>query len=211
MKLTHIFEDDERGEVTFPRVATRDLTAAAKARAADPNLRWLGTGVSAYVSQSKSPHQMDNVERISSGEDGTTSYLEAIVNTPAVHDNPFLPKVRSVKREGDLVSVISERLYPYDSKLLFTQKLLEATWERITSDPFPEDVHAQMDALEMIIEQAIHHGVSAGVHNDDFKQAIEFIRNVRRTSGGYPDIHAGNLMWRMTGTMPQLVITDPLA
>jgi hypothetical protein len=116
-----------------------------------------------------------------------------------------------VKREGDLVSVISERLYPYDSKLLFTQKLLEATWERITSDPFPEDVHAQMDALEMMIEQAIHQGVSAEVHNDDFKQAIEFIRNVRRTSGGYPDIHAGNLMWRMTGTMPQLVITDPLA
>lgn len=208
MKLSELHEDQQ---LDMPSAMTPQMQAAVKLRNQDPTLTRLGNGASAIVVQSKSPHQMDNVERLSSGEDGTSAYLQAIANVPAVHDNPFLPKVRSVRRAEGVMSVVAERLHPYDSKKLFTQPLIQAVWEQITSEPFPTDPAEQMVCIDALIETSIFKGVNKYVHNEQFKQAIEFIRAVRKRFGGYPDIHEGNLMWRMTGTMPQLVITDPLS
>jgi hypothetical protein len=44
------------------------------------------------------------------------------------------------------------------------------------------------------------------------RQALRVVRAIKSRSKKYVsvDIHSSNIMWRLAGTMPQLVLTDPL-
>lgn len=214
MKLAQLFEGPEfpwHEQRDMPRRSDKAMQATVKSRMSDSDVEYVGSGASAFVSRSTSPHHMDSVERISLNEDPTAVYLTTIHNTPALHDNPYFPKVRSVVQQGTSASVVAERLRPYRSEKLFTQRLVQAVWDVMTDEPFPEDQEEQYFAIEKFIDDVLKGRKKRQVKDERLIQAAQVIQQIKKQTHGGVDIHDGNIMWRITGTMPQLVIVDPLS
>jgi len=191
---------------------------------------FMGAGINAYVSGNQSPHEMDNVKRLSDATDPTARYLKWLHDHPEAANNPYLPRVMNYRQGKDLSRAKIERLIPLTSPKLLSWPLLTSTWEHMFASPAPthEDINREAneeltdaealeqfagmitDAFDLILrgnEGSRHPRVMQEIIDPQLQQALELLRSIR--NGGYPDIHTGNVMWRMTGTRPQLVITDP--
>ena len=118
-------------------------------------------------------------------------------------NNRFVPVVHDLRisrgKDGNLSYVIKlEKLYKY----------IEIDYEvndHIGSMLFKNYNHDIIDSLHLSLTYP------EIILNNELKQAIRFIQYIAKKKNFKIDMHMGNIMWRITGTMPQLVIVDPLA
>jgi hypothetical protein len=56
-------------------------------------------------------------------------------------------------------------------------------------------------------------GKYGNIKDPELREALDFISKVQSEGKRKftMDLHSGNIMWRITGNRPQLVIMDPLA
>lgn len=188
----------------------------------DSNKReFKGRGAYAYVDQDKSDHELDNVNRVtSSGNmDGGKVYHQTLFKIQHKINNPFFPKIFSDPGRTD--SAIAneykmEKLYPLTSDKImshpsqFQQLLIQLFGQQAAIDEadVPDSMHNRGVLLADWLSEALLHHVE--VRDPQLAEALEIIRSIARRNNLHADLHPGNLMWRMTGTRPQLVITDPL-
>lgn len=216
MKLTNIVErmdvdldddqvwNDDHKERFYPEYQDK-LDAHRKEY---PNRKFIGAGAFSYIDQDQSPHEMDNVHRTHTEElDGGTLWYQMIINTPNASSNPFLPRVISKGRSNGFPTFQVEKLYPL-SKISNDQHILDVFMRQVFGTTNPE-VKSNWDFSEMIF--------SAVDQTSGIKLTPQFQRvasMINRLMDLHPDlgldIHAGNLMVRITGNMPQLVVVDPL-
>lgn len=174
-----------------------------------PDHEYVGSGSNAYVGRSTSPHEMDNVERISTEQDGNAIFLAAIHDTPQIQANPFLPRVRARRTVDGFAFIVVERLQPFTSERIMHEEWFSSWWEQHMLIPLGDHYYPD---LESIFYEAIEHEDVARktIRDPQLHQALKFIRAVSERFTLTVDIHDANMMWRVTGTMPQLVFTDPL-
>jgi hypothetical protein len=181
---------------------------------------------------------VQRVSSIRKGDDeGYHAYAQFLIDNPKLKSNPYFPKIHAVDKYDDteIAEYTIEHLYPFNSpkighedmlmavcRKMFTPKAVDEVKEMAEED---RDRYKHMDPSNHIFN-AIARTISGCVamdtrfternlatHIKDPKlaEAIRVISQVmasNRRAG--KDMHAGNYMWRITGTMPQLVITDPL-
>jgi hypothetical protein len=164
---------------------------------------------------------MDQVHRTARENEGTTVYLKFIHDHPDLHNNPFFPKVKGIRKLSNGVSTIDiERLVPYQQKGLGDNaELLSSLYRQYfgSADSIKQfDAESDEDyasRMRFRFEDAVERAVEYGGRNTTdpyLKQAAHIIQHIRATNDLLIDIHAGNIMWRLTSVGPQLVITDPL-
>lgn len=216
MKLSDIFKDPKQAG-HIPKNAIPLMHSAIKKARDVPSHKHLGTGANAYVYQNEDPQEIGNVKRISATTDPTSKYLQTILSTPDLHDNPFLPRVHEVKRPSKkTVEIQMEKLYSSMASPLVNddeQLMLRALWERYFNRPYPEPQNYKfiVVALVKILNSAVEENHYRFIKDPQLVEALQFIRAFMLKNKAHPDIHYGNVMWRITGNMPQLVITDPLS
>jgi hypothetical protein len=217
--LTEVNQDTEQDGYKYSDHARNALPWVAdevkKARSM-PDHEKMGTGKNAYVYRNNNPHQLDNVTRISSTLDGSVVYLKSVMRDSSLHNNPFFPRVLGMdKTPKDISSFKLERLYESsntritgDDKELF----ILSAWERYFTVPPP--VSRKYPVVSEMVEviNDVCHGDDVNIIRDtDLAEAIAYIQKlVKANPSLLIDLHDGNVMWRITGNMPQLVITDPL-
>ena len=186
----------------------------------DPDHEFVGAGLNAYVHRTNNPHSLDRVHRTSAENEGTNIYLEFIRTHPRLHNNPWFPKVKgSQRRSNGAVTIDIERLVPFDTPGLGDNvELLTSVWERyIPTRAIPERPDDMIDEdfarrLAWRLLDHIEFSIKTGRGSDDpsLRQVHTIITHIRDTHDMLVDIHAENVMWRLTSVGPQLVITDPL-
>lgn len=219
MKLSEIYTL----KPTNPRDTTLDfeinqMTPQLKQRVAqarsEPSHSRVGTGANAYVYKHNTPTDMDYVIRLSDTRDSAARYLKALKERPDLRKNPYLPRVLKITQlDNATVSIKVERLVPFDTpELVQNELMLRSILERITSEDVSHTTPASLSyEIVDIIERGIFYGPNiAHITDNELADAVKFIRMIKDTTKSKADIHIGNIMWRMTGSMPQIVITDPL-
>lgn len=120
-----------------------------------------------------------------------------------------------------------ERLVKIDRPELLDVDLLKSLYEQMFYDSIPgfhkykkSQGKTNVLSAEMILSQIIMNIRQAirlsdpnyliKIKDPDLKNAIRYIKTAATRFGNYVDLHEGNIMWRITGTRPQLVIVDPL-
>lgn len=168
-------------------------------------------------------------------DDAYLTYLKTIQDLEkSGHNNPYFPKIhdlRIVRDENGKLSyhVNMEKLVNINSpKILNNRKLIKSVGDKLVKDPIRlndtdyvehdyaenPDVEDSKEYLKHVIETldvAIENNNYSDIKDENLINALKVINKIKSTYSFLPDIHPGNVMWRITGTMPQLVITDPLA
>lgn len=214
MKLHELNEDWDTSYLSTSLRSTPNaaMTQAVNKARQQPNHKYVGSGAGAYVGRKEDPHEMDNIERISDEEDGTALYLKTIAETPELAKNPFFPRVRQQRTENGVTTAIVERLVPFTSDKMNSIPMLQAVWEDLFNAELPPDDELYEELTKRIEytlrKNRIGQEIRDDIKNPQFKQAIEWLHTNRL---GTADLHDGNIMWRITGNRPQLVITDPFS
>jgi hypothetical protein len=229
MKLSDILEAswDELTNVTFPK----NMRAHMFNKQGQGNNIPVGSGANAAVYRKDDPEHLNTVQRVSSakGTDdrGYHAYAEFLTRYPGLRKNPYLPRLRKVEHTADnVVEYEVERLHPFHDERISHAPTLWALCNRIfTPDrvlkiksAVANDMTSEgKEALKTRIIGTLIMAVNLRdtrqretIQDPLLRQALRVISAVTRHDIVYPDIHEGNIMWRLTGTMPQLVITDPL-
>lgn len=162
----------------------------------------LGSGVSAVAFKSKKPNTVSKISYHSSPNDGYIQYIKAIHKN---QNNPFFPRIYNAKlyqgESDDLYAlyVEMEKLIPLKNERmietaphLFDQVGLD--WDRHR----PEDWNNPQKIREVI----------QSTKNPKFAEALRILSPFMVKFGS--DLHRNNIMVRLTGAGPQLVITDPV-
>jgi hypothetical protein len=216
MKVSDILENNDN----LPDRATTNVRQVIGKARAVPGHKPMGWGVNAYVYKNATPDEMDNVKRISSTSDPTVAYLLAIHNDSTLHNNPFLPRIHKVNSPGkDISEIQMEKLYPLKLPELINdqdQLLMKSLWEQYFITPYPhQEEHPvlALDSLSYKLNQAVVNSSYLNINDKQLIKALKFVKQFIDNSVHiklHSDIHNGNLMWRITGNKPQLVIVDPL-
>jgi len=224
MKLSEIYQTpddnwDEENDMGTVELSPKSSKLVNKHRL-DKNHKYLGSGSYAYVGTNDDDNFGD-VHRIANADDGGSMYLKYIADNPSIMDNPFFPKVREIAsrsktaRDNHQVTIV-ERLLPFRTESIYQNGLLmKAIWSKyftITPQEAVKKYNCSGTAatIPYIIRNAL-----VGYYTDELKdkRLIESIHILAKISGAIgdaePDIHQGNIMWRMAPYQPQLVITDP--
>lgn len=179
----------------------------------DPKHKYVGSGSSAYVGRTDDPHELDTVQRLASEQDGTSLFYQWLLDNPEQASNPYFPRVKSNKTANGVTYTVVERLVPLLNERLMSEPLMQAQWEHMFSSPLrsTDPVEIATDIAEDIDFALGRRGIKQreAIADPQLAEAIQILMTDART--GYPDIHDGNLMWRITGNKPQLVFTDPFA
>jgi len=181
--------------------------------------KYIGAGTEAHVRQSTSPHEMDRVKRVSSATTSVSKlFLNYLYKHRATQTNPYFPKVFAKKTGGGVLEHHVEKLLPLDTpKLLGNEELMEAVWDKMFNVPTTFLGDDYNEAWDELIADTIDHIYDtenlAAIKDEQLKEALRILFNIHETAtqNGIrmnSDLHPGNMMWRMTGNMPQLVITD---
>lgn len=194
-------------------VPNHPMSQAVSAVQKKPNHKYVGSGSSAYVGRTDDPHEMDTVQRLANEKDGTSLFYQWLIDNPVAASNPYFPRVKSNKTANGITYSIVERLVPLLNPRLMSEPLMQSQWEHMFSSPVrntdPEEI--ARDIAEDLDFALGRRGIKQreSIADPKLGEAIELLMTEART--GYPDIHDGNLMWRITGNRPHLVFTDPFA
>lgn len=149
-------------------------------------------------------------------QDGWLAYMRAVhtAQQSGVR-NPYFPVMDDLRIRKDPNGVLSytanlHKLIPFKAEKIASNTLLmKSTYERMFGEECPSKDWA--DILDSITANL---QLSRSLSDPNLKNAMNMIGSIIDSSGEnslMKDIHAGNVMWRITGTMPQLVIVDPIA
>lgn len=179
---------------------------------------------------------------LSNENDGYLAFLRTFIHDQRRLNNPYLPRIYSLKlfkepmdpdsesenekKEQLFGRVEMERLVEIEDPRFLDVNLLKSLYEQMFYGSIPsirsrqtqEDKDAVL-ANNILLE--IVHNIKRALRADDpsalikikdpdLKNAIRYIKTAAARFSSYVDLHPGNVMWRITGTRPQLVITDPL-
>lgn len=221
MRIVDILvEDDRKSEDEWDRSYLNAKVSGEFKRAIsrlrkEPNHEYMGSGTSAYVGRTNDPHSQDSVTRLSSPRSGGSVWLQTIASQPGLYNNPFLPRVIKVGKQSPTQRIVVERLVPLNApKIIGNILLMKSLWEMYFTVDFPADEELRyLDGYFAGVISGVAHGDDPMDHirDADLAQAIQLIQTIRKQTKFFLDLHERNMMWRITGNMPQLVITDPLA
>lgn len=150
-------------------------------------------------------------------DDGYLAYLKAVFDSGS--DNPYFPRiddltVRADKDTGALTYRANlQKLVPFTSdKIYGNDDLMESLYD----DMFTEHTHFYKDfgaaaGIKFNIDAMASSNNYTKIKDPEMKEALLFIEKVRQSGNFTSDLHSGNMMWRITGTRPQLVFSDPLS
>jgi hypothetical protein len=141
-------------------------------------------------------------------EDGYLSYIKMVVEDNS--QNPYFPRVYNVKTfrspEGDIYyDVDLEKLVEFN-RLKNNTELFNSIKEHL----FKDSPSVEENTLDYLLMNAAE-GQRFFIKDPVLLDAMNKIDQVAKTHYHNWDLSQSNMMWRMTGTMPQLVLTDPLA
>ena len=146
--------------------------------------------------------------------DGYLSYIKMVSKNP---NNPYFPKVHKlqVKKGPDgkiYYDADLEKLLPYNTpKIIDNDDLMNSLKEYMFN--FSESLNNDLEYYE--IDRLIKYSLINPqiIKDQNLDYALEKIREIISNSNGlvHNDLSSANMMWRITGNMPQLVITDPIA
>lgn len=221
-----------------------------RARRRDGQL--LGAGAFGHVyGYNKDPgtaEKISNPERVKSlSDDAYYLYLDMLSHNERMQNNPFFPKVYSLKTWKDKIGrvmydVKMEKLQPLN--VLSSEQIIvmgkryftnfenkfnaalkrEIQWKAYTrprSDKPLSDSQKDMNedalknaatrAIASCLDESIKEGVTTHIKDSLLRQAMVLIRGILiRKEDKMNDIHANNIMVRLSPSGPQLVITDPV-
>lgn len=172
-----------------------------------------------------SPKRQNEITKVghkmaASRYDGYREYITAVhAAEQAGVQNPYFPRIHSLKTytsaDGQVHYVVKmEKLVKlFAPEIADNTELITSLCRQMFIDPGPvswQDVSGMAD----LIDRAAANNDTSNIKDKNLIAAIDLInkihnKNINRDS--VVDTHTGNLMWRITGTMPQLVILDPLA
>lgn len=149
-------------------------------------------------------------------EDAYLSYVKMVYDfeMQGIY-NPYFPRIHKLKvrrnDEGGLFYDIDmEKLKPYNI-FEYNDELLQSIKEHMV-DLSKVDDHIKFSPIDRCLRRYLRDSEYDMIVDDNLKFALEKINELRFSNKRFRlDMHEGNIMWRITGTMPQLVITDPLA
>lgn len=188
----------------LPAVTNKDTAAAVHTLHQSPSHEHLGTGAYAYVTARKGDQHHDVVTRTSTVNDPTLKYLNVVAGQS---NNPYFPRVKRIAKDGNVASAIIERLVPYD-RLIDNELLISSLHQMMFSTP-PSPKKEASKSIVSNIKRALQSGDTQHIRDENLKKAVALIHTIGQQNGLSIDLHFNNIMWRITGKMPQLVITDP--
>lgn len=186
----------------------------------------VGNGHFAQVTQHDSPKRLNQVNKVGTAgqvggkgpdprprveEDGYLSYLKMVQDDTS--QNPFFPRIHDLKirkdpETGNLTyNVKLEKLFSFD-KIYDNPELVSSMREHLFN---VENERVEHYSLSTLIYAACNDSDYDLVKDPQFLEAIKKIDAIATRYHHAWDIGPGNVMWRMTGTMPQLVLSDPLS
>lgn len=183
-----------------------------------PEHKFVGAGLNAYVHKTDNQHSLDQVHRTANPDEGTNVYLNFLRTHPKLYNNTFFPRVKDMRTSShDTVTMDIERLHPFTTPGLGDNiKLLTSLWQQYFRWRLPGRARTNdeeyIDDLRWSFLQNLRDAVSSGsgVIDPQLMQAHHVISHIKYKYHQTVDIHANNIIWRLTGVGPQLVITDPL-
>lgn len=227
MKYSEIFEDAWDQTYLKGSLQTRGLDPLEKEinkQRQNPEHQYVGSGANAYVSKSTSPHEMDNVQRTSSNTDGTVGFYNWLIDNPEEAANPYFPRVLSLNTNSTTTaSAKIERLVSVTSPRVLSTAMMVATAEYMFNEPVPgfedvkatddlpqDELHEYIATIAEILDRIVaNRRVAITIKDPQLKAALSDLQYIARSEHYNVDIHDENIMWRITGNRPHLVITDP--
>lgn len=182
-------------------------------RSQQPSRKHLGSGLFSYVDQDQSPHEMDNVSRIHSDpNDGGLLWYSIIANNPMLASNPYFPRVKSKTNSGGYPEFVVEKLHSLEVFRGNSEVLRFMLEQALGSYPGPEHIpEVTIAKFVNTIREYVVMGLDDPEASPQFQQVVDLLQDIVNGEGNYAfDIHTGNLMVRITGSAPQLVVGDPL-
>lgn len=214
MKLIEILSDDpdvnpdERKAIRQLVTRTPSMRNSVADKRQEQDHAFVGAGSNAYVHKHDNPHSLDYVHRTAAINDACTVYLDYISEHPELHNNPFFPRVHKKIGEGSHITHQIERLVPfYTDAITSNEELMASLCERWFDIKY--DTSRSEATILYYIETALYGDVEY-IKDKQLLNAINIIRAIQKEHGGEIDLHGENVMWRITGKNPELVITDPL-
>lgn len=189
----------------------------------------LGNGSfgAAYDTKShKRPDQITKVAKVGNigdssrrdiEDDGYLVYLKVVLSSGI--DNPYFPRVDdlTIRTNPDtgrsMYRVNLQKLVPFSSdKIYGNDDLMESLYnDMFTEKTTSYDDYGPAGGIKYNISNMADIGNFEKIKDPELKQALEIILKLQRDNNFQMDLHSGNMMWRITGFRPQLVLTDPLA
>ena len=162
----------------------------------------LGHGTAAVAFKGKGPNVVNKTSYHASPDDGYIQYIKTVMKH---QDNPFFPKIYNAKlyKEGDTyaLNMQLERLYSVKNPKI--NDAVRHMFKEVGLDYDTYDTENWDDVkwVRQIQVKNVH-------RNPKFARAVNILIPHLRRFGS--DLHRENLMVRLTGAGPQLVITDPV-
>jgi len=208
-----------------------------KNKAQNPKTKNLGTGAFASAYRHKdNPFDVVKGSKASKEPDGFRAFYDAIAKDKDAQSNPYFPRFRAMskyKGQDDRKSYIA-RMEPLEKYQSLSLGEREALLNRLFSDhgkdvmkhyfaeEHPYNEHRWLDDEDLYSMEVLAWGIREAIENDlwgdelrweieddQFKEAVEFLRNTAKEIGYDNDLHYNNLMIRRTSVGAQLVINDP--
>jgi len=139
-------------------------------------------------------------------------------------NNPYFPVIHDLKimkgEDGKLhYRVNMEKLIPFTSpKILGNEDLMASLCDHMFGKDIKDKEQLDSSELADMYGDLIRHELKRGLKNsnavkdEDLREALLTIKDVMNDNPRLTeDLHSGNIMWRITGHIPQLVLVDPLA
>lgn len=203
------------------------LRASQKKALAVPGAEKLGSGF--YGKTYTVPGDVEKVVKYSRlqgrswDDDGYYRYVTGLRDAKRVsRNNPFLPQIYSVKRLKSprgipYLETVMEKLYSFDSLSDDQAKdvLEKLAGEHLSTEikPFGNWKKTLVDVVKQFVvfpdNEVEVEDKTFYINNKEFINAVVIL--LKYSADFKPDIHGGNLMFRMTPTGPQLVLSDPLS
>lgn len=149
-------------------------------------------------------------------EDGWLVWMQAVHRAQQRGDhNPYFPIMDDLHIRKDKNGLLSytanlHKLLPFETEKLTSNMDLMVSLREHMFGPTDIEFSDGRDAMHNIL---FHLNQTSSAVDRNLAAALNMVDQIIYTSREdlIKDIHRGNVMWRITGTMPQLVIVDPIA
>lgn len=201
----------------------RQFTSNNKFKTKSQNYSKGGLGGRVYSQGNE--HTLIKIPHNAEYNDEYEKYIKFIVDNKLAQENPHFPRVYSFNSISD---ASGKNKYKIEIERLFhSNKLNDDQREAILNMYFNDDameyynkwyghyeLHTKFDIMCVdILDKAISTGNTSFIIDQQLAQACTLINQYICDNKllGNIDMHSGNFMFRIAKSIPQLVITDPLA
>ena len=221
--------------ISFDPTKTKRTAKAGEERSKKAFDKELGAGFAATVYSTGSDKRLNQVTKMGKAgrvnrkdlsfeqiskitNDGYLAYISAVKEYEnSGKFNPYFPRVDDIKifQESDgkihyrinlekLYSIHTEKIYKNTDLIRSLIHNMFDINDNQIKDENPEET------LLYLMLRLDYPTMRAMIKDNNLIEALDLISGLRRGGKFSFDLGASNMMWRVTGSMPQIVITDPL-